>query len=1207
MGSTRAHFRQPTKVAIGLAVVAMASLGILAPAQVAEAATMATVYASPTGGGTACTSAAPCTLAGAQTMVRSLNSGMTGDIIVQLAGGTYRPTSSMAFTSADSATNGHTISWQAASGQTPTISGGVALSGWTQVDATKNIWAATLPSSVTTRDLWVNGTRATLAQGGTLPSGSTKTSTGYTVPGNAMQSLADPADLQFVLNPGNWVQDVCGVSSISGTSTSTTVTMAQPCFATAAASGYISLGLPSVIENNYSYLTGPNQWSFNSTTHVVDLIPPTGVTPSSADIEAGNLATVLAVNGTSSAPVTGLQFSGITFADTTWPAVNGGNGYTEIQADVIFPDTSCATEFSPASFESGTSGSSHDGLPFGACNTTMPSAVEVHAGRSVTLSGDTFVNLGTAGATYDGGTQSSSITGNSFTDVGGNGIQVGSVANPNQSNTALVDTGITVNDNYINAAADEYQGGVGIWAGYTKTLSITHNDIENLAYSGISTGWGWGSVDTLPTIDTGNQVTDNFVSDTNHARSDGGPIYNLGPQPSGVMSGNYVTNPNGTATEGLYLDQGSTHWTLSNNVAAGFNIPLFSNPNSWDPCGTVNVTSLYITGGLVNGGSCDNVSGTVSDVEGIPALRIEDAAGLEAAYKGLAGITAPYETTASTQANFSRTNGTFTIDAAGADVFGSTNQYGAIYVPSAAGASTTTIVKVNSLSNTAASAKAGLMLRNSVSTATGSLGYAILALSPGGHINFQWDNTSSGGLTSTVSATTTATSVWLKLVRSGNSLVASYSTTGSSWTTVGTETLTGAHPNEDVGMFADSNSPGVSGQAVFSGFSTGDGTLTPYASAPASIVQSQDPNTVENPATYTIDAAGAGPWKSCCQSTDEYGALFDHAGSGTSSTTTVEVDAESATNPWSMAGIMIRNDMTGTATSLGYAALTVTPGNGVALLWDSNSDGYLDQVVQAGSGTLTGPIWLRLTRSASSVTGAYSTDGSTWTSVATETLTGAATTEDVGMFASSFDSGVDGHASFSNFSVTSAPFSAFSSTTATIVQGASTYSINAAGAGPWQSSGQTSDQYAALYEHAAAASTSTTIVKVTAESNTNPWTMAGIMLRNDMTGAPGSLGYAALTVTPGNGVALLWDNSSSGYLDQVTQVGSGTLTAPIWLKLVRSGSSITGSYSTNGTTWNAVGSATLTGANSTEDVGMYSSSFQAGTTATAAFSNFSIS
>jgi regulation of enolase protein 1 (concanavalin A-like superfamily) len=114
------------------------------------------------------------------------------------------------------------------------------------------------------------------------------------------------------------------------------------------------------------------------------------------------------------------------------------------------------------------------------------------------------------------------------------------------------------------------------------------------------------------------------------------------------------------------------------------------------------------------------------------------------------------------------------------------------------------------------------------------------------------------------------------------------------------------------------------------------------------------------------------------------------------------------------------------------------------------------------------------------------------------------------------------------------------------------------------------------------------------------------MLRNNIASAGSSTGYLVLATTPGNGIALSSDSNGDGYLDTNTiKTGSATV-APVWLRLVRSGTSVTGSYSADGTTWTTVGTATPTGANSTLDVGMFSTA-HAGTIGTANFSQFSVS
>src|SRR5690606_40743741 len=102
-------------VLIGVVAALAAAFAPVAPPSPARAATT-TLYASPAGTGTACTSAQPCPLAAAQTAVRSLNAGMSGDIVVELAGGVYRLSTPLQVPAAASGNNGDSVRWKAAAG-----------------------------------------------------------------------------------------------------------------------------------------------------------------------------------------------------------------------------------------------------------------------------------------------------------------------------------------------------------------------------------------------------------------------------------------------------------------------------------------------------------------------------------------------------------------------------------------------------------------------------------------------------------------------------------------------------------------------------------------------------------------------------------------------------------------------------------------------------------------------------------------------------------------------------------------------------------------------------------------------------------------------------------------------------------------------------------------------------------------------------------
>ena len=66
-------------------------------------------------------------------------------------------------------------------------------------------------------------------------------------------------------------------------------------------------------------------------------------------------------------------------------------------------------------------------------------------------------------------------------------------------------------------------------------------------------------------------------------------------------------------------------------------------------------------------------------------------------------------------------------------------------------------------------------------------------------------------------------------------------------------------------------------------------------------------------------------------------------------------------------------------------------------------------------------------------------------------------------------------------------------------------------------------------------------------------------------------------VSPSNGVRMQYRSSTGG---SSTDVSGGSGTAPMWLKLVRSGSTFTAYRSANGTTWTQIGSKSISMATS---------------------------
>jgi YVTN family beta-propeller protein len=127
--------------------------------------------------------------------------------------------------------------------------------------------------------------------------------------------------------------------------------------------------------------------------------------------------------------------------------------------------------------------------------------------------------------------------------------------------------------------------------------------------------------------------------------------------------------------------------------------------------------------------------------------------------------------------------------------------------------------------------------------------------------------------------------------------------------------------------------------------------------------------------------------------------------------------------------------------------------------------------------------------------------------------------------------------------------------------------------------------------------------RVTGQTNTNDWAKAGVMIRESL--APDSR-HAFLFTTPqpaNNGFGLVWRTTST-----TSYTGGPALNAMPnnWVRLVRSGSTLSAFASANGTAWTPVGSVTLANLNSRVMIGLAVTSTSPSTLGTATFDNVQI-
>ncbi len=179
------------------------------------------LFAAPTGSGTACTLAAPCSLAGAQTAARALSPTATTDLTVYLRGGTYRLTQPLQLDTSDSGVNGHKVIYAAYMNEQPILNGALQVTGFTQLNATSNIWRAAVPAGTQGRQLYVNGVRAERphTQRGSIAF--TPTAHGLATQSATTTPLAWTHAGMEVAQDNAWKHMRCAISSIIATTDTT--------------------------------------------------------------------------------------------------------------------------------------------------------------------------------------------------------------------------------------------------------------------------------------------------------------------------------------------------------------------------------------------------------------------------------------------------------------------------------------------------------------------------------------------------------------------------------------------------------------------------------------------------------------------------------------------------------------------------------------------------------------------------------------------------------------------------------------------------------------------------------------------------------------------------------------------------------------------------------------------------------------------------
>ena len=111
-----------------------------------------------------------------------------------------------------------------------------------------------------------------------------------------------------------------------------------------------------------------------------------------------------------------------------------------------------------------------------------------------------------------------------------------------------------------------FHSGVGILSLHSYGNMISWNEVHDLYYTGISSGWGWNYDET---VSRDNRIEYNHIYDVGQGMlSDMGGVYTLGVQPGTVVRGNVIhdVNAHGYGGWGIYPDEASSHIVYEDNI-----------------------------------------------------------------------------------------------------------------------------------------------------------------------------------------------------------------------------------------------------------------------------------------------------------------------------------------------------------------------------------------------------------------------------------------------------------------------------------------------------------------------------------------------------------------------------------------------------------------------------------------------------------------
>ena len=313
------------------------------------------------------------------------------------------------------------------------------------------------------------------------------------------------------------------------------------------ATGKLSLSRPSSMnirdidrfyfENVFEALNEPGEWYLNTQTGKLYYVPKPGETADTLTLYASSLERLIDIDGADS-----IAFENIVFAQTDW------------------------TVPTPGEWEGGWRGENDIDALQAALD--VKGVFTARHASDLSVKNCEFRNLGADAVKLMEGVTHSRVDNCLFRHIAATAVFVGGANGEPGDPDVTAD--ITVTNNDISGYGRKFFCAIGVHITYCDGAEVSHNEISDGYYTGISCGWTWGYTHHLTNHI---KIRDNLIYNIGQGwLSDMGGIYMLGIQPGTELTGNVIHNvaadpgEGGYGGWGIYLDEGSSRMLVERNL-----------------------------------------------------------------------------------------------------------------------------------------------------------------------------------------------------------------------------------------------------------------------------------------------------------------------------------------------------------------------------------------------------------------------------------------------------------------------------------------------------------------------------------------------------------------------------------------------------------------------------------------------------------------